>query len=89
MFEFGFNWLLNVTCNDISVIYVTANRCAGKMKKKFDLRSGSQRHRHFVGFLNVPVQAPTRDHPFYGYSEKLPHLRHAVLTCLDTGTPVP
>ena len=21
--------------------------------------------RHFVGFFNVPVQAPTRDHPFY------------------------
>ena len=28
-------------------------------------RSGSQRHRHFVGLFNVPVQAPTRDHPFY------------------------
>ena len=22
-------------------------------------------HRHFVGFFNVPVLAPTRDHPFY------------------------
>ena len=33
--------------------------------KKLDLRSGSQRHRHFVGFFNVPVQAPTRDQPFY------------------------
>ena len=46
-----------------------------------NLRSGSQRHRHFVGFFNVPVQAPTRDPPFYGYSEKPPHfsrlLRHA------------
>ena len=30
-------------------------------------------HRHFVGFSNMPVQAPTRDQPFYGYSEKLPH----------------
>ena len=27
-----------------------------------DLRSDSQRHKHFVGFLNVPVQAPTRGH---------------------------
>ena len=27
----------------------------GGMKKKFDLRSGSQRHRHFVGFFYVPV----------------------------------
>ena len=42
------NWLFNViTINDISVIYVTAHRCAGGLKK-LDLRSGSQRHRHFV-----------------------------------------
>ena len=59
------NWLFNVTTNDISVIYVTAHRCAGGLKKKLDLRSGSQRHRHFVGFFNVPVLAPTRDQPFY------------------------
>ena len=59
------NWLFNVTINDISVIYVTAHRCAGGLKKKLDLRSGSQRHRHFVGFFNVPVPAPTRDQPFY------------------------
>ena len=44
------NWLFNVTINDISVIYVTARRCAGGLKK-LDLRSGSQRHRHFVGVL--------------------------------------
>ena len=30
-----------------------------------DIRSGSQRHRHFVGLFNVPVQAPTRDLLFY------------------------
>ena len=59
------NWLLNVTINDISVIYVTAHRCAGGQKKMLYLRSGSQRHRHFVGFLNVAVKAPTRDHPFH------------------------
>ena len=57
--------LFNVTINDISVIYVTAHRCAGGLKKKYDPRSGSQRHRHFVGFFNVPVLAPTRDQPFY------------------------
>ena len=56
--------LFNITCNDISVLYMTAYRCAGGLKKKLNLWSGSQRHRHFVGFLNVPVQAPTRDHPF-------------------------
>ena len=29
------NLLFNVTINDISVIYVTAHRCAGGLKKKF------------------------------------------------------
>ena len=53
------NWLFNVTINDISVIYVTAHRCPGGLKKKLDLRSYSKRHRYFVGFFNVPVQAPT------------------------------
>ena len=69
----GLDWILVfcVTCNDISVIYVTAHRFAGGPNT---LWSGSQRHRHFVGFFNVPVQAPTRGHPFYGYAEKPPHL---------------
>ena len=26
---------------------------------------GLPRHRHFAGFFNVPVLAPTRDQPFY------------------------
>ena len=56
--------LFNVTINDILVIYVTAHRCAGGLKK-LDLRSGSQHYRHFAGFFNMPVQAPTRDQPFY------------------------
>ena len=36
-------WLFNVTFNDISVIYiyVTAHRCAGGLKKKLNIRSGS------------------------------------------------
>ena len=60
------NRLFNVTINNTSVIHVTAHRCAGGLKKKWlDLRLGFQRHRHFVGFFNVPVQAPTRDQPFY------------------------
>ena len=68
------NLLFNVTIYDISVIYVTAHRCAGGLKKLY-LRSGSHRHRHFVGFFNVSVQAPTRGHPFlHGCSEKPPHL---------------
>ena len=64
--------LLNVICNDISVIYVTAHRCAGGLKKKFDLMSGSQQY--FVGFFYVPVEASTRGNPFYDYSETPPHL---------------
>ena len=35
--------LENDTCNNISVIHVTACKCAGGLKKKLDLRSGSQR----------------------------------------------
>ena len=31
------------------------HRCAGGLKNKLYLLSGSQRHRHFVGFFNVPV----------------------------------
>ena len=67
--------MLNVTCNDISVIYVTVHRCASRLKKKFDLRPGFQRHRHFVGFLNVPVQAPTRDQPLYTIYTVIPRNR--------------
>ena len=34
------------------------------LNKEFTyLRSGSKRHRHFIGFFNVPVEAPTRGHP--------------------------
>ena len=35
--------------------YMWRHRCAGGLKKKLYLRSGSQRHRHFTGFFNVPV----------------------------------
>ena len=43
-----------VTCNDISVIYVTAQTCR-RIEEEVLLRSGSQRHWHFAGFFNVPV----------------------------------
>ena len=58
------SWFFDVTINDISVICVTAHIFAGGLKK-LDLRSGSKRNRHFIGFVNVPVQTPTRDHNFY------------------------
>ena len=35
--------------------YMWRHRCAGGLKKKLYLRSGSQRHRHFAGFFNVSV----------------------------------
>ena len=43
---------------------MTAYKCAGG-PKKLDLRSGSQRHKHFLGFFNMPVQTPTQGQPFY------------------------
>ena len=55
-------------------LYMLRHRCASELKKNLCLQSGYQRHRHFVGFFNVPIQAPTRGHSFYSYSEKLPHL---------------
>ena len=44
------DWLFNVTFNDISVIYVTAHRCAGGLKK-LDLRLGFQSHNDEVEFI--------------------------------------
>ena len=66
--------MFNVTINDISVVYVTAHRCAGGLKKKLNLRSGSQRHRHFVGLFNVPVKHRHGTTFLYGDSDTPPHL---------------
>ena len=52
----------NVTCNHISVINVTAHRCAGGLKK-IDQRWGSKCHRLFLELFNVLVQAPKRGQP--------------------------
>ena len=41
------NWLFNVTINDISVTHVCR-----RPEENLDLRSGSQRHRHFEEFFN-------------------------------------
>ena len=54
--------------------YVTAHRCAGGLKKKLNLRLGSQRHRHFVGCLMGSSKHRHGATLFYGYSEKPPHL---------------
>ena len=68
-------FVFNVTINNISVIHVTAHSCAGGLKNKLDLRSGSQRHRHFVGFFNMPVSSTDMGPPFlYGDSDTPPHL---------------
>ena len=45
-----------------------------RIEEEVEPTIGLPRHRHFVVFFNVPVQAPTRDQPFYGHSEKPPHL---------------
>ena len=65
------------------IIKQILHRYSGELKK-FDLRSGFKRHRHFVGFFNVPAQAPTRGKPFYGYSEKPPHFRRLFYDVNDT-----
>ena len=59
------NCLFNATINDISIMYVMALKmCRQDWRRKLYLRSDSQCHRHFVGFFNMPVQAPIRDQPF-------------------------
>ena len=50
--------VFNVTCNDITVIQCIFDGTdvqADWRRSCTGLRSGSQRHRHFVGFLNVIV----------------------------------
>ena len=66
----------------ILLIYVTAHRYAGGLEQKANVRSASQRHRHFVGFFNVPVQALTRVQLFIRFFRHPPPpfsplLRHA------------
>ena len=74
------DWLINVTCNDISVIYETAHICAGRLKKKLDPWSGSQCHIHVraVGFFNVPVQAPARANLLWLFREIGDNIRKIV-----------
>ena len=61
MYRVGFFGLLVVLRNSSLIyMYVTAHRCADGLKEKVDLQLGSQRHRHFVGFLKVPVQHRNR-----------------------------
>ena len=64
-----------VTCNDISVIYVyvTSQMYSGLNKKLF-LRSGSQRHRYFAGFLTCPSYTDTGPSFLYGDSNTPPNL---------------
>ena len=59
-----------------SDIFMTKND-VGRTDEKVRPTVRLTRHRHFVGFVNVSVQAPTQGHPFYGYSQKLTHFsRH-------------
>ena len=47
-------YVFYVTCNDISVIHVTAQMCRW-IEEEVVPTVGLPTHRHFVGFLNVPV----------------------------------
>ena len=49
---------------------------------------GLRRHRHFVGFFNVPGQAPTHSQPLYGYSEKPPHFSRLLRRAWGYGGPI-
>ena len=49
---------------------------------------GLQRHRHLVGFFNLPVQAPTRGQRLYSYSEKPPHFSRLLQWALGYGGPI-
>ena len=53
--------------------YMWRHRCAGGLKKLY-LRSGSQRHRHFAGFFNVPVLYRHGTTVLCGDSDTSPHL---------------
>ena len=59
-----------------SYIYVTAQMCRRTEAEEIGPTVGlpTPSYRHFVGFFNVPVQAPTRGYPLDGYFEKPPHL---------------
>ena len=65
--------MFNVTSNDISVIDVTVHICEGGLK--FDLRLGSKRNRHFVGFFKR-ARPNTDTGPLFSYgdSDTPPHL---------------
>ena len=73
-------WPNKVTINDISVIHA-----CDRFTEEAGPTAGFPRHRHFLGFFNVPVQAPTRGHPFYGYSEKPPHFNRLLRCALGYG----
>ena len=64
-------WLLNITCNDISVIYVTAHRSADGLKKNF--KSLTQRER--LGKISSSISklwddsgniSSSLDHTYFG-----------------------
>ena len=62
--------------------------CAGRLKRKWKLWSGSNRHSYFVVFFSVSVQALNRDQPFYGYSEKPPHFSRILRRAWGYGGPI-
>ena len=67
-------YVFYITCNDISVIYLTAQICR-RTEKKLYIRSDSQRHRYFAGFFKLVRPTPTRALTFlHCDSDTSPHL---------------
>ena len=65
--------LFNVTFNDISVNTCDGTQMCRRTEEEVGPTVRLPRHRHFLGLLNVSIQAPTWGQPFYGYSEKPPY----------------
>ena len=68
-----------LTYIDLKYVSLIYRKIHQKVPNGKGLRLGSQRHRHFVGFFNMPDQAPTRGQPFYVYSDKPPHFSRLLL----------
>ena len=67
------DWSLNMACNHLSLYMWWHIDVQADWRRSWTYGRAPKRHRHVVGFFNVPIQAPTHDQPFYGYSKKPPH----------------
>ena len=66
---FGLVILFNVALIQLYFSYICDGTWICRWTEEVGPTVGLPRHKHFVGFFNLPVQGQ----PFYGYSEKMPH----------------